>query len=66
MDLINKKLLVKQEQTLEVLVHCPTTGEQIVLDNSERVYIPDERVTWWHCLACQGWHILPDQENQVR
>lgn len=41
-------------------VFCPHTGKRVVAESYKRFDIPGGRVTWFHCEACQGWHIVID------
>lgn len=39
-------------------IYCPQTGKRIVAERNKQFEIPNGRVTWFHCEACQGWHTI--------
>jgi hypothetical protein len=40
------------------LAHCPVARKQVIVKEWQYIYLLDERVTWWRCPACRGWHVL--------
>ncbi|GEM_PF-6480487 len=42
------------------VIYCPYTGEQVMSPGWKEFAIPNGRLIWWQCSACQGWHILLD------
>ena len=47
--------------TNELLAVCPETGQQMATSNFafEPISVDLEEVLiWWHCSACQEWHLL--------
>jgi hypothetical protein len=38
--------------------HCPTSGTSVCGYDQTSFLIPDGYATWWHCSACEGWHVL--------
>jgi hypothetical protein len=53
-----------QEQNLLHTMHCPTTARQVVANDMKPYSIPGGQAIWWHCPACQGWHIqMTDDED---
>lgn len=43
---------------LRGLTHCPITGTFVQGHDQASFLIPGGEVKWWHCSACQGWHVL--------
>jgi hypothetical protein len=41
-------------------IYCPHTGKRIMAEKYKQFDIPNGRVTWFRCEACQGWHIVID------
>ena len=50
---------------LTILTDCPVTGMQAQKLTQKPVVILDGQASWWHCSACQGWHIHLEQECPV-
>jgi hypothetical protein len=42
----------------QVLIHCPTTGEQVLGNSLIHFSIADRKGVWWFCPVCKGWHIM--------
>lgn len=42
----------------QALAHCPTTSAYVRGNEQTSFLIPGGEVNWWHCSACQGWHVL--------
>lgn len=47
----------EQQQGLQKMAYCPQARKLVVKNNSQTLFIPGGRATWWHCPACQGWHV---------
>jgi formate dehydrogenase maturation protein FdhE len=54
----------KQDQ--EVQTYCPTTGVRVLEYGSKQFTISGLCVTWWHCSACTGWHIVTTKAHQEK
>lgn len=37
---------------------CTHTGKRIVAQSLLEFAIPDGQITWLHCEACRGWHVM--------
>ena len=55
-----KRLIVPENIDASTLIYCPHSGEQVVGQGWQEFTIPNGRVIWWKCTACQGWHTLID------
>lgn len=57
---------VKEEpnQNPNIQTYCPLTGVRIWEYAVKQFSISGLLVTWWHCPACSGWHILTTTLNQ--
>lgn len=44
---------------------CVYTGKQIVAQSSSEFIIPNGKVTWFHCEACHGWHVIVDNNTPI-
>lgn len=58
------KLTNSQNSDFQVLIHCPTTGEQVLGNSLIHFSVADRKGVWWFCPACQGWHIMICGENK--
>ena len=56
---------VDLERTPQILIDCPITGEQAKRLAEERIVIPNEQAVWWHCSACQGWHLNVEYYTEI-
>ena len=53
----NKEAKADPETRSQILTSCPVTGVQAKKLTENRIVIPNGQANWWHCSACQGWHI---------
>ncbi len=49
-------IYLKKQPFLAKMV-CPITETQVSADNWKYPFRPSGRIIWWHCPACQGWHV---------
>jgi hypothetical protein len=56
----------KTKQNLEIQPYCPLTGVWVLEYSSKQFSISGLSVTWWHCPACKGWHILTTKTSQEK
>ena len=42
---------------------CPLQGVEAGADEVRTEVIGQDRYTWWHCLACLGWHLYCCERN---
>jgi hypothetical protein len=54
-----------EKQNGELQTYCPLTGVWVLEFGSKQFSISGLSVTWWHCPACNGWHILTTRVNQA-
>ena len=47
-----------QLQVLQEKFHCPQTQKQVIKLDFHTLNVPGGQATWWHCPACQGWHVI--------
>jgi hypothetical protein len=62
--MIEKATSTQKLNTLEP-IYCPQTGKRIVAEKHKQFGIPSGQVTWFHCEACGGWHIVIDNANPL-
>jgi len=43
---------------------CPVTTRQVFGDRWKNFSLPTGQVMWWHCPACQGWHVSVTELEQ--
>ena len=53
----------KLNQDQESSTYCPLTGVRVLEYGSKQFSISGVTVTWWHCVACNGWHLLTSKMN---
>ena len=41
---------------------CPITQKSVTTPH-EQLAMPDSNTNWWHCPACNGWHVSSSQEE---
>lgn len=46
-----------------ILTYCPVTGEKTKKLTQNHIIMPYGQASWWHCLACGGWHLALEQEH---
>lgn len=46
-------------------IYCSNTGKRVVAESRIQFNIPSGQVTWLHCEACQGWHIIIDNARPL-
>lgn len=59
---MNAKLTETQKMIGLKPIVCTHTGKRIVAESSSQFILPDGQVTWFHCEACQGWHVIVDNK----
>ncbi|MEW5958815.1 MAG: hypothetical protein AB1801_13870 [Chloroflexota bacterium] len=52
------KLMNMTQQNTQASAHCPLSEQQVTAGPSKRIVFPGGQATWWHCPACQGWHLF--------
>ncbi len=60
----SKNLRYKWKRSRQTFTECPVTGEQTKKLSHMQVVVPNGRASWWHCSACQGWHITLENESK--
>jgi hypothetical protein len=56
-------VITVQPLTLRTAV-CPHLGVETEVSETAELKLPGRtRWVWWHCPACQGWHLCTDQER---
>jgi hypothetical protein len=57
----------KVTQKLKLLrsIFCPEKAKFVVAEVSNRFIVPNGQASWLQCEACQGWHVLIDNQPQV-
>ena len=55
MDLVRNATVV--EHTDNASARCPLTGHLVGISLQSRLAVPGGVAIWWHCLACEGWHV---------
>lgn len=61
-------LMDESKKNQEISPYCPLTGVRVLEYGSKQFSLSGLQVTWWHCPACSGWHLLTtkiDQEKEV-
>lgn len=48
-----------------LLTTCPTTMERVTGYVRRGVSLPTMEAVWWHCPACEGWHVIILEEVVV-
>ena len=59
-----EKVNEESKQNFDIQTYCPLTGVRILESCTKQFSISGLMVTWWHCPACSGWHILTSRLNQ--
>jgi len=59
-----KELNNAQRKSPRDLMICPVTHKQVRGDSWKRFSNPCVEVIWWHCPACQGWHIKMEKTRK--
>jgi hypothetical protein len=44
-------------------LHCPITKNTVTANPREQLTMPDNRMKWWHCPECNGWHVSIAQDE---
>jgi len=44
--------------TMKISGYCPTTGERILATEHKQCPINRDKVVWWRCPSCGGWHAM--------
>ncbi|MCK6624807.1 MAG: hypothetical protein L6R45_06485 [Anaerolineae bacterium] len=55
--------LEASKQSQEIQAYCPVTGVRVLEYGSKQFSISGFYVTWWHCPACNGWHVVSTKLN---
>lgn len=63
---MGEKVIDETRQNQEIQSYCPLTGVRVLEYGSRQFSISGLSVTWWHCSACNGWHILTTRLNQAK
>jgi hypothetical protein len=58
------KLMSTENQNFQILIHCPTTGEQVLGNNLTHFSIQNRKAAWWCCPACYGWHVFVYEDEK--
>ncbi len=61
---MNEKLMGGSKQNPGISNYCPLTGGRVLEYGSIQFSFSGLYVTWWHCPACNGWHLLTTKVNQ--
>lgn len=54
----------ESKQNQEIQTYCPITGVRVLEYGSKQFSISGLYITWWHCPACTGWHVVSTKLNQ--
>lgn len=63
---MGEKAIDETRQNQEIVSYCPLTGVRVLELGSTQFSISGVSVTWWHCPACNGWHVLTTKLSQVK
>jgi hypothetical protein len=55
-QLTNNPTTHNRKQSSRIYADCPVTSKQAVITAQKAIFFK-ERVKWWHCSVCEGWHI---------
>lgn len=59
-----EKVKEESDQNTNIQTYCPLTGSRIWEYAVKQFSISGLLVTWWHCPACGGWHLLTTTAGQ--
>lgn len=48
--------------SFQVMTHCPATNRLTIRDDKEPLEVPGGQATWWRCSACNGWHVVVEDD----
>jgi len=43
--------------------NCPVTKKPITTTPREQMAMPDNKINWWRCPECNGWHVSIAQDE---
>jgi hypothetical protein len=62
---MSAKQIDVSEINIYSLPHCPLTGEQVLEDGSKYFSFSGWHISWWHCPACHGWHVVVLNDKDI-
>lgn len=63
---MSNKTMEEARQNEQLQTYCPLTGVRVLESGSKQFSVSGVSVTWWHCPACNGWHVLTTKLTQVK
>jgi hypothetical protein len=55
---MNAEITITQKLNNLKPIYCTATKKQVVAEVQQKFIIPNGLVTWLHCEACRGWHVM--------
>lgn len=62
---IAQKSKIKRKNSAKY-IYCPATHQRVQSINWRHINISNGQVMWWQCPACEGWHVIIDQNKREK